>query len=342
MNLPTLFHLLHVDTTEKQHKYYPMQLIKTIFVLTGLMFCTSAYTQQLNIEEPVRYLALGDSYTIGEAVGLDQRWPVQFSDSLEARGYEVEVTNIVATTGWTTGNLINSIISQDLGEEEYNLVSLLIGVNNQYQGQDIQLYEPQFMQLLDSCLAYVGGDPNRVFIVSIPDYAYTPFGQNAPDPTTISAELDEYNLISQNIAATYGVSYFNITPISREGLNDPALVAKDGLHPSGYQYTRWVEHILKQLDQQTSSTKGSPASGEVEMKIFPNPAFEEIRITVPGEIEVTGYQIYNSSGLMVEHIDTSLLIDQQIGIEHLPEGIYFLEALNDKTSVAFDTFVVEK
>lgn len=190
---------------------------------------------------PFKYLALGDSYTIGESVDSTTRWPVLLRDALQSEGLSPEGAEVIATTGWTTGNLINAIDNADL-QPEYGLVSLLIGVNNQYQGRSLSEYETQFEQLLSKAIFLAGGDTSRVFVVSIPDYGFTPFGE--PNQSAISAEIDTFNAASRAITEQFGVRYFDITPISREGLDKPSYVANDGLHPSGEQYAAWVELCL--------------------------------------------------------------------------------------------------
>lgn len=191
-----------------------------------------------------KYLALGDSYTIGESVAENERWPVQLAEALRKKGRAVEGPRIIATTGWRTDNLKNAINIAQL-KDEYGLVSLLIGVNNQYQGKPIEQFTSEFEDLLKTAIKLAGGKKENVFVVSIPDYGYTPFGK--PKQEKISKELDEYNKISRTITEKYGVKYFYITDISRKGLEDAALVAADGLHPSGKMYTQWVELILKGL-----------------------------------------------------------------------------------------------
>jgi hypothetical protein len=156
-----------------------------------------------------------------------------------------ENPDYIARTGWTTQNLIQGINSILKEEKEYNLVSVLIGVNNQYQGIAISSYEPDLRNIMDRALEILAQDTSQLFMVSIPDYAYTPFGAGR---SSISEEIDEYNQIKKRIAEEYGIPFINITPISREGLEIPSLVASDGLHPSGEQYSRWVEAILDQLD----------------------------------------------------------------------------------------------
>jgi lysophospholipase L1-like esterase len=190
----------------------------------------------------IDYLALGDSYTIGESVPESQRWPVQLAEKLRFDGYDVAPPEIIAQTGWRTDQLRAAIAAANL-RESYGLISLLIGVNNEFQGRDTTAYRSEFTQLLETAIALADGRPERVFVLSIPDYAYTPFGQTRPNPARISERLDAYNAINEEISAAYGVAWFNITPISRRGLAEPAFVAGDGLHPSGQQYTEWVELI---------------------------------------------------------------------------------------------------
>ena len=195
-------------------------------------------------QTPTKYLALGDSYTIGESVTEAERWPVQLAEALRKKGQDIEGPKIIATTGWRTDNLGNAINIATL-KPEYGLVSLLIGVNNQYQGKPIEQFRKEFEELLNVAIRLAQGKKEDVFVVSIPDYGYTPFGK--PNQPKISRELDEYNDISRKITGKYGVKYFYITDISRKGLEEPSLVASDGLHPSGKQYSQWVDLILKGL-----------------------------------------------------------------------------------------------
>ena len=196
---------------------------------------------QLIIEDNIKFLALGDSYTIGESVVASERWPVQFMDSLSARGLDFVDSKIIATTGWRTDNLKEAIQKAKL-KPEYSLVSLLIGVNNFYQGKSVESYKPEFEELLQTAVQLAGGVKSRVFVISIPDYGYTPFGKN--DQATISKGVDAFNEANEAIARKVGVKYFNITDISRRGLTNPDLVAFDGLHPSGKMYAEWVSRFL--------------------------------------------------------------------------------------------------
>lgn len=192
----------------------------------------------------VKLLALGDSYTIGERVAIEDRWPNLLGEKLASERILVDSIQIIARTGWTTGNLISAIDTRD-PKANQNLVGLLIGVNNQYQGIPFSTYETQFEQLLNTAIQLAGGNANHVFVISIPDYGYTPFG--ASNQARISGEIDAYNVTGRRISLDYGVAFFDITQISREGLDRPELVAIDGLHPSGEQYREWVDLIFQSV-----------------------------------------------------------------------------------------------
>lgn len=190
--------------------------------------------------ESLLYLALGDSYTIGESVTANARYPVQLANAL-VPGPDNKEVRIIAQTGWTTEELANALDTATDLEASYDLVSLLIGVNNQYQGRSLENYRVEFRDLLERAIELAGNATGRVFVVSIPDYAFTPFGGGNP---LISEEIDAFNLANRSITAEYGIQYFDITPISRQGLVNTALVATDGLHPSAEQYRLWVELML--------------------------------------------------------------------------------------------------
>jgi lysophospholipase L1-like esterase len=194
---------------------------------------------------PMKYLALGDSYTICESVAEAERWPNQLVDSLTKRDWHIDKPTIIATTGWRTDNLKNAMTIAKL-KNEYDLVSLLIGVNNQYQGKSSKEYAVEFEDLLKTAIHLAKGKKDRVFVVSIPDYGFTPYGK--PKQETITKAIDEFNEINARITYKYGVQYFDITETSRDGLKDPSLVAADGLHPSGKMYSYWVELIVKDLE----------------------------------------------------------------------------------------------
>lgn len=200
----------------------------------------------------VRYLALGDSYTIGESVDESERWPMQLASMLESspqiaksiagtEGGGIEVA-IIARTGWTTDELWDGIQARKI-QPPYDLVSLLIGVNNQYRGLDIEEYRKSFVFLLNKSIEYAGGDANRVIVLSIPDWGVTPFAGDR-DSKKIADEINQYNAVSRAETEKAGAHYIDITPISREAVNDPSLIAGDGLHPSGKMYAEWAKLAL--------------------------------------------------------------------------------------------------
>ena len=188
-----------------------------------------------------RYLALGDSYTIGESVSAEDRWPNQLAQLLESENIKTEIT-IVARTGWTTSELWQGIQAEEI-RPPYDLVSLLIGVNNQYRGSAIHEYRDQFDFLLHRSIEYADGDPKRVFVLSIPDWGMTPFASGR-DREQIAKEIDQFNSVNCEISEREGVHYVDVTPISRQAVNDPSLIAPDGLHPSGKMYAVWAEKAL--------------------------------------------------------------------------------------------------
>lgn len=209
-------------------------------VLIFLINCTSP--KNATEAQEFRFLALGDSYTIGESVMENERWPIQLSDSLNTYGYSIISTDIIATTGWTTAELMSGIASVN-PDSSYQLVSLLIGVNNQYRGYDFEIYEEELVELVDHAIALADNDISRVFMVSIPNYGVTPFGQSRGEDR-IRQELQQYDAYANQIANQYGIPFFNITPISEKAKDDESYIANDRLHPSGKMYTEWVELML--------------------------------------------------------------------------------------------------
>lgn len=198
----------------------------------------------------VSYLALGDSYTIGESVSPSMRWPVLLVDSLRKRGYEIQDPRIIATTGWTTGDLLAAMDSQ-LGQEKYELVSVLIGVNNQYQGKSIDAYEADLHRIFTQAIEISEKGKEGVFAVSIPDYGVTPFG--AQNSEEIGREIDEFNAVFREVAEEYELDFYDITPISRRAENEPELIAEDGLHPSGRMYALWVAEFVDEVAEKISA-----------------------------------------------------------------------------------------
>ncbi|MCA1756257.1 MAG: SGNH/GDSL hydrolase family protein [Bacteroidales bacterium] len=190
------------------------------------------------------YLALGDSYTIGESVPENERWPVQLVASLNREGIPFQAPRIIARTGWTTGELIQAIADENV-TERYSLVSLLIGVNNQYRGLSPEEFREEFTALLQTALGFTGNG-GRVVVLTIPDWGVTPFAVRR-DSEQIAAEIDLFNGIVKSVSGNFEVPCYDITGISREAADDAALVAEDGLHPSGKMYSLWVQSILPDI-----------------------------------------------------------------------------------------------
>lgn len=192
----------------------------------------------------MRFLALGDSYTIGEAVATGDRWPVQLAVLLREQKIPIGDPRIIATTGWTTDEL-SAGIDQANPQGTYDLVSLLIGVNNQYRGRDQNEYRDQFAALLQRAISFADGRPSHVLVLSIPDWGVTPFAAQAGrDPKVVAAEIDAFNAISRDETEKTGAQYVDITPFSRTAVDDPELIASDGLHPSGIMYAEWARLAL--------------------------------------------------------------------------------------------------
>lgn len=189
-----------------------------------------------------KILSLGDSYTIGQSVCSTCKFPEQLKASLQSNIKSDTTFNleVIAKTGWTTTNLIEEIKNKNISND-YGLVTLLIGVNNQYQKKAFSIYENEFPTLVNTSIKAAKGDKNKVIIVSIPDYAFTPFGKGN---TVISDEIDIYNSFAKDYCEKNDITFVNITPITRLGLTNTALVANDGLHPSELAYSKFVEKIL--------------------------------------------------------------------------------------------------
>jgi lysophospholipase L1-like esterase len=188
------------------------------------------------------YLALGDSYTIGQSVTVAERFPVQTIALLKQQGIKFTDAEIIATTGWTTGDLISNMQTTPPKKTAYDIVTLLIGVNNQFQGRSQDEYRIQFEQLLNSSIQYAGNKKSHVIVLSIPDWGVTPYA-NGYNRQLIAAQIDSFNLINKQIAIQKGVSYIDITPATRLAATDPTLVTYDGLHPSGKEYALWASPL---------------------------------------------------------------------------------------------------
>ena len=194
-----------------------------------------------------KFLALGDSYTIGQSVEVNERWPVQFLKELKATTNVIDTLQIIAQTGWRVDQLKEAMNSSDL-ESPYGIVSLLIGVNNQYQGQNANDFRPEFIEILEKSLKLVENRTERLFVISIPDWGASPYGFGF-DRAKVSKEINEFNSVVKEESEKRGLRYFDITAISRRALIDRTLIASDGLHPSGKMYKLWVDMMIPEISK---------------------------------------------------------------------------------------------
>jgi lysophospholipase L1-like esterase len=240
--------------------------ILTILVLAAtLTACTKASDKQLPIpgttnntpaktlpmSDSLTYLALGDSYTIGQSVPIEHSFPLQLTGQLNATGHFVINPKIIAVTGWTTGDLINAIHNSDLGDKQFDIITLLIGVNNQFRGNSADEYRTEFVQLLHTAISHAKGGKSHVFVLSIPDWGVTPFAKNGGyDAQKVGAQIDLFNAINKEETQKLDVTYVDITPASRKASYDPSLIADDGLHPAAIMYSLWVSQLLPLVSAQ--------------------------------------------------------------------------------------------
>ena len=189
------------------------------------------------------YLALGDSYTIGQSVDSSDRYPAQAAAILRRRGYNISTIDYIATTGWKTVNLQWAIEGWHT-KRTYDVVTLLIGANDQYLKRDTTDYRDHFTNLILKAIRFANNDYSHVFVLSIPDYGVTPFGSNLKD---VSKQIDEFNAINKEVAKLYGVNYTNITGISRYDAIDSTTIAWDDMHPSGKQYGQWALALANKM-----------------------------------------------------------------------------------------------
>lgn len=208
-----------------------------LLIVLSLFVSTKAFMQT----KTYKYLALGDSYTIGESVPSSKNFPNQTAALLKKANISFDEPTIIAKTGWTTDELQEQLSRTRLAVP-FDFVTLLIGVNNQYRGRSADEYAQQFEELLQQAIGYAEGKANHVIVLSIPDWGVTPFAEGR-DRKQIAKEIDLYNSINERISKQYKVHYINITPFTREAATDKTLVAKDGLHPSAKDYARWAEKV---------------------------------------------------------------------------------------------------
>lgn len=200
------------------------------------------------MNSPIRlisYLALGDSYTIGEAVPGRESFPFQLADIMRSNGYPFDDPVIIAKTGWTTGELQDAIAKAS-PPPAYDWVSLLIGVNNQYRGLSLDEYANEFTDLVSRAICFAGQQSSRVIVLSIPDWGYTPYAADR-DREKIHTEIDAFNEVNKKISLQSGVHYLDITPGTRQSASTAGMLAPDGLHPSGAEYYKWAKRISETM-----------------------------------------------------------------------------------------------
>lgn len=301
-------------------------LLVPIFLLASFGLIIA---QTIRIAEPIHFLALGDSYTIGQSVSTPESWPEQFASSLAYKGFDVRETKIIAQTGWRTDNLKNAINNQQ-PLTGFNLVSLLIGVNNQYQGRSLESYAVEFEELLKTAIFLAGNSKDHVFVLSIPDYAFTPYGNGNP---AISTQIDLFNSVNRQITENYGVSYTDITPISRNGLANPELVASDGLHPSGIMYGLWVEEIMKKIEKELGGEEQKADLQSVDFSII------QRNVSVTSLNRDADLFIYSVIGTPVIKARLRSNESSEINLSELPSGLYFIQ-VQTKRKVIFTKKIV--
>ena len=228
-------------------KLFPILFFFTCSSSCSKMSNNTMYIPPVNTgsDKPYYYLALGDSYTIGEMVAPSDNFPGQVYSIMQNDKINLQASHIIARTGWTTDELETGIINANNADplrSSYDFVSLLIGVNNQYRGRSVDSYKTEFEELLKKAIRYAGSRADRVVVLSIPDWGVTPFA-NGRDRSQIAREIDAYNGANKEITLRYNVHYIDITPGTREAATDLTLIAGDGLHPSGKEYRRWAERI---------------------------------------------------------------------------------------------------
>lgn len=224
--------------------------LSVLFLLINILSCSNKTVPVMDNKKNksvITYLAIGDSYTIGEQIPAKDNFPNQVYGLMKKDNPEFAESRIIAKTGWTTDELEKGIIAADKADPlqaSYDFVSLLIGVNNQYRGRTVENYKPEFEQLLKKAIRFAGNNTKKVVVVSIPDWGVTPFAEGR-DRNKISKEIDAYNTATREIAEKYNVHYIDITPWTREAASDNSLLAADGLHPSAKEYKRWAEKIAE-------------------------------------------------------------------------------------------------
>ncbi len=229
MKMKSIFYILVVN------------IITVLTCSTANESADDAFENDLGIKD-LKIVSLGDSYTIGQSVCNTCRFPEQLKKSLIRSfdsGTHLEL-EVIAKSGWTTADLISAIDKENLSTT-FDLATLLIGVNNQFQGIPFHIYEKEFKELIEKATFLANQDKSNLIVISIPDYAYTPFGSG---DSKISKDIDKYNTFAKDYCKLNNITYVHITDITRDGLKNPDLVASDGLHPSELAYSKFVSRML--------------------------------------------------------------------------------------------------
>jgi len=225
-------------------KFVKYSVLFVALIITGLSIL-QLFLNSRNPAHMYTYLALGDSYTIGELVPMHDNFPHQAVALLNKQHFDIADPVIIATTGWTTDELAASIREHNI-REKFSFVTLLIGVNNQFRGRSLDNYREEFKQLLDQAMVFAGGQPQNVFVLSVPDWGATPFAEGK-DRQKIAREIDEYNTACKEITIANKCQYLEITASTREHGQDKQYLAADGLHPSTKEYGIWAERLAEMV-----------------------------------------------------------------------------------------------
>lgn len=219
-----------------------------LIIYLGFSIFQQAFSQNMQ-KKNYTYLALGDSYTIGEGLPSHDNFPNQAAQLLRDEGFSIDPPTIVAKTGWTSGELQGGIANSVKNQARFDIVSLLIGVNNQYRGEVLDEYAQQFEDLVQWAIQFAGNKPSHVYVLSIPDWSATPFAEGR-NRALIKKEIDRFNTVNRTLSGKWKVNYLDITPGTREVSGDKSLIAADGLHPSGKEYKRWAEKLAAAIQEQ--------------------------------------------------------------------------------------------
>lgn len=233
------------------------RFLPVLIILTGLTGCTkktmvapavaavkTSDTTKITISDTLNYLALGDSYTAGVEVNLQDTYPYQLDSVLNARSFHILPPLEIAKPGWTTGDLINAVAGSAVSNKKFGIVTLMIGVNDEAQGLGVSDYRLKFAQILNTAINLTGGKASHVFVLSIPDWGVTPFAKGQEG--TIGPQIDLFNDVNKSITLQAGANYINVTDVSRLAATDTTLLATDSLHPSKKMYQIWT-NLLEPL-----------------------------------------------------------------------------------------------